>query len=364
MENMRATDALNAMDFSDLEAQIERLKQKELIIKNETAAKKTLVKASYYSLINGYKKPFLSNFSTEEPKPPEKFLPNVHFEDIHNLYKFDAKLRQIVLTIALAIEEDLASILAHIVSDTYCNPAKPETFRSKDDGLPLSYFNKRTLNIRKEKRWERTKLLNDVTTLLTNPSADPIKYYVDHQLDIPPWVLVKGLSFGNFISWYNLSKGRVKQRIVGTFLRVAPQRVTEEQKANVYYALKLIQLFRNVAAHGGRIYNFEAAHVQFPYMEKYHLRLFGITKAEHAQGRGASDFLAFILAIFYLNVPEQADDGYEESYSNDCVYEFMTDLKQAFGHYVMNNIEWVPLVLKEMHFKIEYLNKLERMELS
>lgn len=54
MGNMRATDALNAMDFSDLEAQIERLKQKELIIKNETAAKKTLVKASYYSLINGY----------------------------------------------------------------------------------------------------------------------------------------------------------------------------------------------------------------------------------------------------------------------------------------------------------------------
>lgn len=46
MENIRATDALNAMDFSDLETQIERLKQKELIIKNETAAKKTLVKAS------------------------------------------------------------------------------------------------------------------------------------------------------------------------------------------------------------------------------------------------------------------------------------------------------------------------------
>lgn len=105
------------------------------------------------------------------------------------MYKFDAKLRQIVLTIALAIEEDLASILAHIVSDTYCNPAKPETFRSKDN-------------------------------------------------------------------------------------------------------------------------------------------------------------------------------GYEESYSNDCVYEFMTDLKHAFGHYVMNNIEWVPLVLKEMHFKIEYLNKLERIELA
>ncbi len=63
MENMRATDALNAMDFSDLEAQIERLKQKELIIKNETAAKKTLVKASYYSLINGFELPPLSVFT-------------------------------------------------------------------------------------------------------------------------------------------------------------------------------------------------------------------------------------------------------------------------------------------------------------
>lgn len=349
------------IDFSNLDEQIERLKQKNLIIDDEQTAKKTLVKASYYSLINGYKAPFLAQ-QEEYPKQKERFSDNVHFEDVHNLYKFDAKLRQIILSISLAIEEDLASIIAHIIGDTYCNGPEKRTH-----GKPLSYLCRESLNVSKEKEGELHNLFRDVDYALTNPNMTPVKYHMEQYGYVPPWVLVKSLSFGNFISWYNLSEVTIKKRIIGTFLRIDPEKIDNDDKkiVQVYYALKIIQLFRNAAAHGGRIYNFQTDNVYFPYMRKYHGQLLGISKSDYNnKGVGKSDFLAFILAIFYLNAPEGADDNYEKEYKNECVEEFMDDLKEVFGHYIMNNIKWVGPVLETMNFKIEYLNLLERSELK
>ncbi|WP_206424107.1 hypothetical protein [Vaginisenegalia massiliensis] len=45
--------------FKTIDEQIEILTSRKLIIKNEDAAKESLMRFGYYEIINGYKNPFL-----------------------------------------------------------------------------------------------------------------------------------------------------------------------------------------------------------------------------------------------------------------------------------------------------------------
>ena len=76
--------------FLDYQAQIKYLKQKQLVINDEASATTALEKVSYYGLINGYKDIF------KDPAT-SNFYPGTTFDDIYNLYLFDAELRDVFL---------------------------------------------------------------------------------------------------------------------------------------------------------------------------------------------------------------------------------------------------------------------------
>lgn len=76
--------------FLDYQAQIKYLKQKQLVINDEASATTALEKVSYYGLINGYKDIF------KDPAT-SSFYPGTTFDDIYNLYLFDAELRDVFL---------------------------------------------------------------------------------------------------------------------------------------------------------------------------------------------------------------------------------------------------------------------------
>ena len=77
---------LQKKPFLNYISQLDYLKQKKLLIPNESFAIKNLEKYSYYGLINGYKDVF-KNPSTNI------FYPNTTFDEILNLYLFDTELR-------------------------------------------------------------------------------------------------------------------------------------------------------------------------------------------------------------------------------------------------------------------------------
>ena len=81
---------LQKKPFLDYPAQIKYLKQKQLVINNEVSATTALEKVSYYGLINGYKDIF------KDPAT-SSFYPGTTFDDIYNLYLFDAELRDVFL---------------------------------------------------------------------------------------------------------------------------------------------------------------------------------------------------------------------------------------------------------------------------
>lgn len=95
--------------FKTYEQQIELLKEKGLSIPNETYAVKVLKDLSYFALINGYKKAFKQDGLYE----------NASFEDIVALFKFDEKLRGILLKYILIIERKIKSSLSYHFSQKY-----------------------------------------------------------------------------------------------------------------------------------------------------------------------------------------------------------------------------------------------------
>ena len=72
--------------FFTYEQQLNKLQQeKALIIPDATAAKLTLEKLSYYSLIGGYKQLF-------KHTPSQKYLYGVTFDELVAFYYFDEEL--------------------------------------------------------------------------------------------------------------------------------------------------------------------------------------------------------------------------------------------------------------------------------
>lgn len=88
-------------DFKTVEEQIILLKERGIVI-NDESAKEILTENNYYYLINGYKNMFLDNRYQKE-----KYIENVSLEEIYALYKFDGELRMNLLRYILIIERRL-----------------------------------------------------------------------------------------------------------------------------------------------------------------------------------------------------------------------------------------------------------------
>ena len=105
---------LQKKPFLDYQAQIKYLKQKQLVINDEVSAITALEKISYYGLINGYKDIF------KDPAT-NSFYPGTTFDDIYNLYLFDAELRDVFLKYILIFEKHVKSSISYHFSNTYGN---------------------------------------------------------------------------------------------------------------------------------------------------------------------------------------------------------------------------------------------------
>lgn len=96
--------------FLTYEKQIEKLvKEKHLLISDSDFAKSVLKNIGYFSLIGGYKTPFIDPMT-------RIYLNNTTFEDILALYQFDLTLREIVFKYLCQIE----CKIRQLVSYTFC----------------------------------------------------------------------------------------------------------------------------------------------------------------------------------------------------------------------------------------------------
>jgi len=214
--------------FKDYQQQVNHLRQKGLTINYDTSAIKQLASIGYFSLICGYKQPF-KNPTTRQ------YRDGVTFSDIVALYYFDEELRRIFLFYLIRIEKAMKSHINYEFCKTF-GEAQAE------------YLNANNYNNIQTNQRIVTKLITVLGNTVTQNSDYP---YINHHRqtygNVPLWVLMNTLTFGNISKMFQVLPQSLQSRICQNY------------KLNIHQTeqiLSVLTKFRNVCAHGERLYSY------------------------------------------------------------------------------------------------------------
>lgn len=225
--------------FMRVDDQIDLLKNRGLLFRSEENAFKTLSTYGYYNIINGYKDNYVVASDNDE-----QYRDGVSFEQIYSLFSVDHAIRNTVMLLMLDIEETLKAAAAYVISDQI-------GYMEQDYFNITKYRNRSTKNAKFS--------LSGIISKLRETSfsdKDPIKYYREEYGNVPPWVLFRGLLFGTLVNYIACFKGREKTALISRLYGIDPSIVDPEIKQLFMDSLFMFLDYRNLCAHGGRIYNY------------------------------------------------------------------------------------------------------------
>ncbi len=227
--------SMNYKNFKTHNELIEILKQRHLIIKDESSVIDFLKKVHYYRL-SAYFIPF------QYPKDSDKkdiFKDNVAFEDITNLYYFDCELKKLIFSYLQQLELTLRAQISHIHSQKY-NPfgyiqnqnSLKRELRNKNIFLFYEFITK----AQKEKQRASEDFIKHIKD----------KYKID---DLPLWALVEILSFGSLSKFFKLMQLDEQLKLL-EFFKMQNIRVGIFENW-----LESLSYVRNICAHHARLWN-------------------------------------------------------------------------------------------------------------
>ena len=231
----------NSFPYTTVEQQIQKLKSQFLTFDNEAQARIHLETYGYYNIINGYRDPYIVR---EYDK--KVYSSNVTFEQIFSLFCLDHNIRDAILLSMIDLEEHLKAITADIIAESFGTEHRSYLSRN-------NYRDKRV----NDPKFSRNNILNGMTNVAQNSIKQPIKYYRETHNIVPPWILFKGIYFGTFVNFIRFLKGPEREKLV---YKLYSNKVTnsnlETYKNLLSDTLFLCLEYRNLAAHGGRTYNY------------------------------------------------------------------------------------------------------------
>jgi len=204
---------------------IDYLSSKGVVIADKEDALKKIERYTYYSIVNSYKSIFKNKNNN--------YINDVSFDEIYALFEFDKNLKNIMLKFCLEIETVIKSAMANQISKVYGVKNYLNTSNwdnSIDDDIKEILYEKINNEIKKDYK---------VHTAVT--------HYIDKYGFVPPFVLVKILTFGVASSYYGLLKQSDRQAIAKYF------KISDKLLKQI---LKNLTTIRNIAAHSDRLYNY------------------------------------------------------------------------------------------------------------
>ena len=279
--------------FLNYDQQIEKLKnEKNLLIDNEAYAKEILKQTSYYSLIGGYKDIF-KNPTTK------KYKDGTRFEDIVELYYFDELLRQLFLRYLIKVENGIKSQVSYYFTE--------KNGENQKEYLDTSNYN---YSGKKNQR-DIDRLIKILDGYVTKPTD---YHYINHSQkkygNVPLWVLTNALTFGNISKMYMLLPQDIQIKVSRNY-----QCVNEKQMVSI---LAVLVKFRNVCAHGERLFTYRTAD-SIPDLPIH--RKLKITQKGSQYVNGKNDLFSVVIALRYM--------------LNDQWYkEFIKELKALIDKYL------------------------------
>ncbi|HIR58510.1 MAG TPA: Abi family protein [Candidatus Onthousia excrementipullorum] len=212
-------------EYMSNEQLIDYLISKKVNVINKEEAIKKIEKYTYYSIVNSYK----FNFKDSN----NNYLPNVSFDEIFALFEFDKNLKYIILKYTLEIETIIKSLMANQISKNY-GLINYLTIDNLDDNAQIE---------------TKEKLINKINEEINHNYNihSAITHYKDKYNYIPPFVLMKILTFGVTSRYYGLLKQKDRQKIAKYF------KISDKLLKQI---LKNLTSIRNIAAHSDRLFCF------------------------------------------------------------------------------------------------------------
>ena len=278
-------------EYKTNENLIEYLSSKGVTISDKAEALQKMERYTYYSIVNTYK----SIFKDEEGN----YLDNVTFDEIYALFEFDKNLKNIILKYCLEIETVIKSVMANHISKVY----------GVKDYLNTSNWDASINTDIKENLLK--KINNEIEKDYNIHTA--VTHYIDKYEFVPPFVLVKILTFGVASSYYGLLKQSDRQAIAKYF------KISDKLLKQI---LKNLTTIRNVAAHSDRLYN---------YTSKFYLS-FKLIDENYIKSDNITNLYMVVRCMEKLLTKEQ----YKELYNSIC--EETRKLEEKLKSVEINNI--------------------------
>lgn len=257
----------------------------------------------YYDIVNGYKVFLLDTDSKQEI-----FKTGETFEHLAALYNLDKDLRNYVLQATLEIESSLKTALAYTIAE--------------DFGVYETDYLNRTNYVKGKwqkphQNYQRDHLLDMLKDIASNHKVEPLISYRKKHGHIPPWILFKEATLGNFVNLFKVLKGPQKNKVIAHCTGLDISILTEADKRLFAEMLDLVLAFRNRAAHGGRIFNYRPKRsTTLSYHQKFHHQI-EISPADYRHNKGRNDLYTF----FYSMVIFDNKNGH--GYLNFCLYRII-----------------------------------------
>ena len=226
--------------YSTADEQIEKLISQKLIINDYDYAKSRLELYGYSNLIKSYRDPY-----TITTNGKKQYRDGVTFEQIESLYILDKNLRNAVMGAMLDLEEHIKESAANIVASAFGT--------HQDDYLQFKNYRDKK---KAKKRFTLSGILKTMRDTL-NTDKNPIAHYSKEHGIVPPWILFKSIYFSTIVNFIHLFKPAEQHKIANHLYNIDALGLTEEALSRLMMDTLFICLeYRNIAAHGGRIYNY------------------------------------------------------------------------------------------------------------
>lgn len=257
--------------FLTYKKQIEKLQnEKGLTIANIPFAINTLEHISYYALICGYKHLF-------KHKPSGKYLYGVTFEEITAFYYFDENLRTLFLKYILHVERHLKSLISY-------------HFCEKFGDNQTEYLNSNNFNSAKKNQKPVDRLIASLEKITLLPTHyNYIAHYAKNYHNVPLWVAMNAVTFGQLSAFYQYMPNDIQVKVSKHFP------VYSEKQLHQF--ITVIAKFRNVCAHGERLFDF---HTSDTIPDTLLHKKLNIPTKKGSYLFGKHDLFAVVLALRYL----------------------------------------------------------------
>ncbi len=223
-----------AIEFKTIDEQIAILENRGLVFKERSNATELLLRSNYYDIVNGCGS-FLQ-------KDKDSFIEGATFEELYAIYMFDKDIKHTFFNRIGEAEAFLRTQVAYY----FC-----EVHKGK-----YTYLD--TANFRKDKKLEVARLLSDLARIINNNKHydNAISHYLKKYDEVPLWVLVNFMEFGQLRTFYKLMIERDKRKVADSICVLMEKYYQKEFKLTPSMLdsyLQNINDVRNMAAHDNRI---------------------------------------------------------------------------------------------------------------